>query len=102
MIVRGGPGVTTSYNEGMLTVTITKAPVAAGDSDNYDKLPVGSAARVDRALNQNEAFILKQRIDEENARTIMKRLQDPGGYWRFFCASTGSGYFNVFRSESAK
>jgi TIR domain len=102
MIVRGGPGVTTSYNEGVLTVTITKAPVAAGDSDNYDKLEPGSAAWVDRALSQSEAFILKQTVDEENAKTIVKSLQDPRRYWRFFCASTDRGYFDVFRSESAK
>ena len=46
MIVRGGLGVTTSYADGVLTVTIRKAHIAAGNPLNYAKLPVGSAAWV--------------------------------------------------------
>ena len=67
MIVRGGHGVTTSYADGVLTVQIRKAHVAAGEPLHYGHLPVGSAAWVDRPLNANEPFDLKQRIDPENS-----------------------------------
>jgi hypothetical protein len=99
MIVRGGAGVTTSYGDGVLTVSVRKAHVAAGDSLHYGQLPVGSAAWVDRALNANEPFYLKQTIDYASARAIMNWLRGNEGYWKFFCANTGSGYFDVLRSE---
>jgi hypothetical protein len=100
MIVRGGPGVTTSYADGVLTVHIAKAQAAAGDRMKGPvRLPVGSAAWVDRPLNANEPFDLKQKIDENGARAIMHSLQDGNGYWKFFCANTGAGYFDVRRSE---
>ena len=98
MIVRGGHGVTTSYADGVLTVQIRKAHVAAGEPLHYGHLPVGSAAWVDRPLNANEPFDLKQRIDTNGAQTIISWLQG-GGYWKFFCANTGAGYFDVLRSE---
>ncbi len=99
MIVRGGPGVTMSYAEGVLTVTVRKAHVAAGDSLHYGQLPVGSAAWVDRPLNANEPFYLKQTIDYASAQAIMNGLRGREGYWKFLCSNTGGGYFDVLRSE---
>jgi hypothetical protein len=98
MIVRGGSGVTASYADGVLTVHIRKAHIAAGNPLNYGKLPVGSAAWVDRPLNENEPFDLNQKIDPNGARAIVDWLQS-GGYWKFFCANTNAGYFDVLRSE---
>jgi hypothetical protein len=99
MIVRGGPGVTTSYADGVLTVQIRKAHVAAGDSLHYGQLPVGSAAWVDRPLNANEPFYLKQTIDYASAQAVMNGLRGREGYWKFLCSNTGAGYFDVLRSE---
>ena len=98
MIVRGGRGLSTSYANGVLTVQIRKAHQAAGDPLHYGQLPVGSAAWVDRTLNADEPFDLKQKIDANGAQAIMHWLQG-GGYWKFFCANTGEGYFDVLRSE---
>lgn len=98
MIVRGGRGVTTFYAEGVLTIQIRKARVAAGDPLHYGQMPVGSAAWVDRPLNADEPFDLKQKIDATGAQAIVDWLQG-GGYWKFFCANTGAGYFDVLRSQ---
>jgi hypothetical protein len=99
MIVRGGPGVNTSYADGVLTVTIRKAHVAAGDPVHYGQLPAGSAAWVDRPLNGNEPFYLKQNIDPNGAQAIINWLQDGNRYSKFFCANSNEGYFDVRRSE---
>jgi hypothetical protein len=102
MIVRGGRGVTTSYADGVLTVQIRKAHQAAGDRMKGPvTLPVGSAAWVDRPLNADEPFVLKQKIDANGAQAIMHWLQDGNGYWKFFCANTNAGYFDVLRSEKS-
>jgi hypothetical protein len=101
MIVRGGPGVTTSYTDGVLTVHIRKAHNAAGSPLDYGKLPVGSAAWVDRPLNDQEPWDLKQRIDQNSARDIMQWLRGSDAYWKFFCSNTRTGYFDVLRSEKA-
>jgi hypothetical protein len=82
MIVRGGLGVTTSYADGVLTVTIRKAHIAAGNPLNYAKLPVGSAAWVQRPLNAAEPFYLKQNIAPTQAQAIMDCLGDSNGYWK--------------------
>jgi hypothetical protein len=101
MIVRGGPDLTTSYADGVLTVTIHKAHVAAGNPENYGKLAVGSAAWVDRPLSTEEPFDLKQKIDEASAQAIIDWLRNGGDYWEFFCKNTGAGYFEVLRSKKA-
>jgi hypothetical protein len=98
-----GPGVTTSYADGVLTVTIRKAPVAAGSAYSYIKLPRGSAAWEDRPLNAQEPFEWKQKIARENAQRIMQELQGTVGtspvFYKFPCKNTGAGYFDVFSSE---
>ena len=101
MIVRGGPGITASYANGILTVQIRKARSAAGSSLNYGKLPGGSAAWVDRPLTGAEPFVLKQKIDEQHGQVIIERLRDNNGYWKFYCRLTSSGYFEVNGSESS-
>ena len=94
MIVRGGKGVATSYSNGVLTVQFGKALVAAGNSNNYGKLPIGSAAWVDRPLNAAEPSVLKYKIDEDGAQTIIDRLKNGDGYWKFNCKNAGN-YFDV-------
>lgn len=100
MIVRGGSGVTASYADGLLTVRIRKARAAAGDRMKGPvRLPIGSAAWLDRPLNANEPFVIKQKISENGAAIIINSLQDSDGYWKFLCANSGAGYFDVLRSE---
>jgi hypothetical protein len=49
LIVRGGRGVTATYDGSALTVQFRKSGVAAGEPASYGRVPLGSAAWVDRA-----------------------------------------------------
>jgi hypothetical protein len=39
-------------------------------------------------------------MSERDATTVIARLRQNGGYWKFFCRNTGQGYFEVSRSEA--
>lgn len=59
LIVRGGPGLTPAFASNTFTLQFRKSPVAAGDPRTYMRMPVGSAAWVDRPVNKAEPFVLK-------------------------------------------
>src|ERR1700722_9537619 len=73
LIVRGGPGVVTSYAGGTLTVVINKAHIAAGSSDHYWKLPIGTAAWEDRP--EQEPSVLKQKSTKRASEFLSKPLK---------------------------
>jgi len=101
LIVRGGQGVTSTYQNGTLTVNVRKARIAAGEPAKYQRLPIGSAAWVDRPMNASEPVVLKQRMDARLANNVMDALSNRVRYWRFVCRSTDRGYIEVLRSEVA-
>ncbi|HEY5704937.1 MAG TPA: hypothetical protein VIS96_05120 [Terrimicrobiaceae bacterium] len=99
MLVRGGKGVTATFEGDTLTVRFRKASVPAGDPTKYMRMPVGSAAWVDRPLNDTEPFILKQRANRQLAGTVIEVLRNKVRFWKFLCRNTNAGYFEVLRSE---
>jgi hypothetical protein len=100
LIVRGGMGVTATYESGTLTVRFRKARVAAGDPTEYGRMPPGSAAWVDRPLNDTEPFVLKQRVNQQVAGSVIEVLRNEVRFWKFVCQNTNDGYFDVLRSEA--
>ena len=106
LIVRGGnsaPAFSTKYENGILRVQFGKSRVAASDDPkNYEWLPPGSAAWVDRPLNKNEPFRLEQKVAPNIAEAAMMALHDSSGFWEFSCRNTGSGYFEVLSSRPAR
>jgi hypothetical protein len=96
LIVRGGPGLTRTFANNTLTLQFQKSPVAANKN-----MPFGSAAWVDRPLNKAEPFVVKQRANQELARTIIAALSNKVRFWQFLCRNTNAGYFEVLRSEAA-
>ena len=101
LIVRGGRGVTATHEGGTLTVQFRKSRVAAGDPTTYDRMPLGSAAWVDRPLNEAEPFVLKQQMNEADAADTIAVLRNEVRLWKFVCSNTTTGHFEVFRSEPA-
>ena len=101
LIVRGGPSLTRTFADNVLTLQFQKSRVAAGDPRTYMRMPVASAAWVDRPLNKAEPFVLKQRANQELARTIIAALSNKVRFWKFLCRNTNAGYFEVLRSEAA-
>jgi hypothetical protein len=101
LIVRGGPGVAAAFDGGTLTVQFRKARVPAGDPTTYGRMPVGSAAWVDRPLNDAEPFVLRQQMNETDAASVISVLRITERFWKFLCRNTNSGHFEVFRSEPA-
>jgi hypothetical protein len=99
LIVRGGNGVTATYAGNVLTVQFRKSSVGAGNPRTYLRMPVGSAAWVDRALNKAEPFVVKQRINQKGAATIIGVLQNKVRFWNFICRNTNAGYLEARRSE---
>jgi hypothetical protein len=101
LIVRGGPGVAATFDGGTLTVQFRKARVPAGDSKTFGRMPVGSAAWMDRPLNDEEPFILRQQMNASDAASVISVLRLTDRFWEFLCANTNTGHFEVFRSEPA-
>jgi hypothetical protein len=101
LIVRGGRGVTATHEGSTLTVQVRKSPVAAGSPTTYDRMPLGSAAWVDRPLNDDEPSVLKQEMNETDAAETIAVLRNEVRFWMFMCSNTNTGHFEVFRSEPA-
>jgi hypothetical protein len=101
LIVRGGRGVTFSYDGSTLSVQFRKSRVAAGEPENYGQLPLGSAAWVDRPLNDAEPFVVKQRMSRSDAESVASVLRINDRFWKFVCSNTNNGHFDTFRSEPA-
>jgi hypothetical protein len=101
LIIRGGQGVTATHDGGTLTVRFRKSPVAAGDPKTYRNMPHGSAAWVDRPLNDAEPFVLKQQMNDADAASPIAVLRINDRFWKFVCRNTNTGHFEVLRSEPA-
>jgi hypothetical protein len=101
LIVRGGRGVTARHDGATLTVEFRKARVGAGEPETYMRLPAGSAAWVDRPLNADEPFVLRQQMDGSDAADVIAVLHNEVRFWMFLCANSNTGHFNVHRSEPA-
>lgn len=101
LIVRGGRGVTATHDGSTLTVQFRKSPVAAGDPTTYGRMPLGSAAWVDRPVNDAEPSVLKQQMNKTDAANTIAVLRNEVRFWMFMCSNTNTGHFEVFRSEPA-
>lgn len=101
LIVRGGRGVTAAYEGDTLTVQFRKSPVAAGDPTTYGQMPLGSAAWVDRPVNDAEPSVVKQQMNDTDAAETMAVLRNDVRFWNFVCSNTNAGHFEAFRSEPA-
>jgi hypothetical protein len=101
LIVRGGRGVSATHDGGTLTVQFRKSRAAAGNPTTYNKMPSGSGAWVDRPLNADEPFVLKQQMDGADAEEPIAVLRNQARFWKFVCSNTNTGHFEVFRSEPA-
>jgi hypothetical protein len=101
LIVRGGQGVTTKYDGSTLTVQFRKARIAAGSPTTFGRMPFGSAAWVDRPLNDAEPFVLRQQMSGTDAQSAIDVLRINERFWNFVCRNTNTGHFEVLRSEPA-
>jgi hypothetical protein len=101
LIVRGGRSVTATYDGSTLTVQFRKSGVAAGESATYGRMPLGSAAWVDRPLNDAEPFVVKQQMSRSDAESAAAVLRISDRFWKFVCHNTNNGSFDAFRSEPA-
>jgi hypothetical protein len=101
LIVRGGRGVTAGYEGGALTIQFRKSPVAAGDPTTYGRMPPGSAAWVDRPVNDAEPSLVKQQMNETDAAETRAVLRNDVRFWKFVCSNTNTGHFEAVRSEPA-
>ena len=101
LIVRGGRGVTASHDGSTLTIQFRKSGVAAGEPATYGRMPVGSAAWVDRPLNDAEPFVVKQPMSRSDAESAAAVLRITDRFWKFVCHNTNNGHFEAFRSEPA-
>ena len=90
------PGVAATFAGGTLTVQFRKAPVPAGDPTTFSRMPVGSAAWVDRPLNDAEPFTLQQHMNQTDAASVISVLRLTERF-----SNTKTGHFAVFRSEPA-
>ena len=100
LIVRGGRGVTLTYDGGTLSVHFEKSPVAAGEPTTFGNMRAGSAAWVDRPVNEAEPSVVRQQMSLDQANEINGVLRN-NGFWKFVCHNTNAGYFEVLRSEPA-
>src|SRR5919202_5561960 len=100
LIVRGGRGVNLDYHDGTLSVQFRKSPVAAGEPTTFGRMPAGSAAWVDRPVNDAEPSVVQQHMNLDQAPEINGVLRN-GGFWRFVCHNTNTGHFDAVRSERA-
>ena len=99
LIVRGGGGVNPTYeDDGTVTVQFRKSSHAAGNPTEYDNLGAGTAAWVDRPLNDDEPSVLRQQMNDAAVTELIQVLRG-GGWWKFVCRNTNAGYFEVLRSE---
>jgi hypothetical protein len=64
-------------------------------------MPHGSAAWVDRPVNDAEPSILKQQMSQTDAASAIEVLRIADRFWMFLCSNTNAGFFEVFRSEAA-
>ena len=101
LIVRGGRGIRAAHDGGTLTLQFGKSPVAAGDPSSYGGMPLGTAAWVDRPLNDAEPAVLKQEISESDAESVVSVLGIDSRFYMFMCSNTNAGHFQVHRSEPA-
>jgi hypothetical protein len=101
LIVRGGRGIRAGYDGSTLTVQFGKSPVAAGDPSSYGRMPHGSAAWVDRPLNDAEPAVVKQQLSRSDAEDVVSVLRMQDRFWLFLSSNTNTGHFQVFRSEAA-
>ena len=101
LIVRGGRGVTAAYDGSTLTIQFRKSRVAAGEPVTYRHMPHGSAAWVDRPLNEAEPFVVKQQMSRSDAESAAAVLRIGDRFWKFVCRNTNNGHFETFRSEPA-
>lgn len=102
LVVNGSPALNVNYENGYLVVRFRRTLKPAGQPANYVRnLPPGSAAWVDRPLNNQEPAMLKQKLTPARAEAAIQRLQQNGGFWKFYCRNTGKGYFEVSKSEAA-
>jgi hypothetical protein len=101
LIVRGGRGVTATYDGTTLTVQFRKSAVAAGEPATYGRVPLGSAAWVDRPLSDAEPFVVKQQMSRSDAESAAAVLRISDRFWKFVCHNTNTGHFAAFRSEPA-
>lgn len=101
LIVRGGRGVNATYDGSTLTVQFRKARVAAGNPTTYGRMPLGSAAWVDRPLNGAEPSVLRQQVNRNDAASVIGVLRIDVRFWKFVCRNTNVGHFEVLRSEPA-
>jgi len=100
LIVNGSRNLDATYDKGILVVRFHRTRKGAGSPTTYvQNVPPGSAAWVDRPLNNQEPIELRQRMSEQRAAQALERLKQNGGYWKFFCRNTGNGFFEVSRSE---
>ncbi len=100
LIVRGGGGINLTYDGGTLSVQFGKSPVAAGEPTTFGRMPAGSAAWVDRPVNDAEPSVLRQQMTLDQATEVNGVLRN-GGFWRFVCHNTNVGHFDAVRSERA-
>jgi hypothetical protein len=64
-------------------------------------MPLGSAAWVDRPVNEDEPFVLKQQMSDTDAASAIAVLRINDRFWKFVCRNTNTGHFEVLRSEPA-
>ena len=69
-------GANATYDGGTLTVRFRKAGVAAGDPATYNRMPLGSAAWVDRPLNDAEPSVLLQQMNPDDAASAIGVLRN--------------------------
>src|SRR5215510_2588855 len=93
LIVRGGGHVAATYHGSTLTVRFHKSPHAAGGPTTYRHLPLGSAAWVDRPLNDDEPFVLMQEMNQSDAASAIAVLHLDSRFWKFICRNTNTGHF---------
>ena len=101
LIVRGGRGANLTYDDGTLSVHFGKSPVAAGEPTTYGRMPAGSAAWVDRPVNDAEPSVVRQQMPLDQANEVNGVLRNNVGFWKFVCHNTNAGHLEAVRSERA-
>ena len=101
LIVRGGGGVNLTHDHSTLSVQFRKSAVAAGDPTMYGRMPAGSAAWVDRPVNDAEPSVVRQQMNRDKANEVNGVLRNNVGFWKFVCHNTNAGHFEAVRSERA-
>jgi hypothetical protein len=64
-------------------------------------MPLGSAAWVDRPVNDAEPSVLMQQMSQADAASPIAVLRINDRFWKFVCRNTNTGHFEVLRSEPA-